>query len=76
MVNLLIGQFAADAHEGQEAGMAALAWLLIPLLAAVGAAIWGSWVSRDRTVGDIAELDGYARFRAAMEKADTRSDPV
>lgn len=49
--------------------MAALAWLLIPFFAAVGAGIWGSWVSRDRTMGDIAELNGYARFRDAMEKA-------
>ncbi|MEV7427327.1 hypothetical protein [Streptomyces sp. NPDC091212] len=49
--------------------MAALAWLLIPFFAVVGAAIWGSWASRDRTTGDIAELNGYARFRDAMEKA-------
>ncbi|MEV6423215.1 hypothetical protein [Streptomyces sp. NPDC051662] len=49
--------------------MAALVWLLIPLFAAIGAGIWGSWVSRDRTIGDIAELNGYARFRDAMEKA-------
>ncbi|MFJ2111047.1 MULTISPECIES: hypothetical protein [unclassified Streptomyces] len=47
--------------------MAALAWLLIPLFAVVGAAIWGSWAARDRTTGDIAELNGYARFRDAME---------
>ncbi|MEV7868030.1 hypothetical protein AB0P17_18430 [Streptomyces sp. NPDC088124] len=56
--------------------MAVLAWLLIPLFAVIGAAIWGSWVSRDRTIGDIAELNGYARFRDAMEKAETSSDPV
>ena len=29
--------------------MASLAWLLIPLFAAIGAAIWGSWAARDRT---------------------------
>ncbi|MFK0231886.1 hypothetical protein [Streptomyces vinaceus] len=50
--------------------MASLAWLLIPLFAAVGAAIWGSWAARDRTQGDISELAGYARFREAMDKAD------
>lgn len=50
--------------------MAALAWLLIPLFAAVGAAIWGSWAARDRTSGDISELAGYARFREAMGKAE------
>ncbi|MEU9979850.1 hypothetical protein [Streptomyces sp. NPDC050856] len=49
--------------------MAALAWLLIPLFAAVGAAIWGSWAARSRTIEDVAELAGYARFRDAMEKS-------
>lgn len=48
--------------------MAALAWLLIPLFAAIGAGIWGGWVSRDRTAEDIAELAGYARFRDAMDR--------
>ncbi|MEU9104721.1 hypothetical protein AB0D54_10175 [Streptomyces xanthophaeus] len=50
--------------------MASLAWLLIPLFAAVGAAIWGSWAARDRTQGDISELAGYARFREAMDRPD------
>ncbi|MFJ6482963.1 MULTISPECIES: hypothetical protein [unclassified Streptomyces] len=50
--------------------MASLAWLLIPLFAAIGAAIWGSWAARDRTHGDISELAGYARFREAMATAD------
>ncbi|MFG2328900.1 hypothetical protein ACGFMM_04675 [Streptomyces sp. NPDC048604] len=48
--------------------MAALAWLLIPLFAVVGAGIWAGWVSRNRTIGDVAELAGYARFRDAMER--------
>jgi hypothetical protein len=48
--------------------MAVLTWLLIPVVAAVGAAIWGSWVSKTSTGGDIAELNGYARFRDAMER--------
>ncbi|MER5312964.1 hypothetical protein ABT034_34935 [Streptomyces sp. NPDC002773] len=51
--------------------MAALAWLLIPLFAVVGAAIWGSWASRNKTIGDVAELAGYARFRDAMERSHT-----
>ncbi|MFI5616387.1 hypothetical protein [Streptomyces sp. NPDC051567] len=55
--------------------MASLAWLLIPLFAAIGAAIWGSWAARDRTQGDISELAGYARFREVMDKAD-RADTV
>ncbi|MEW2413934.1 hypothetical protein AB0953_09430 [Streptomyces sp. NPDC046866] len=50
--------------------MASLAWLLIPLIAAIGAAIWGSWAARDRTQGDISELAGYARFREAMDRSE------
>ncbi|WP_256107346.1 hypothetical protein [Streptomyces sp. ODS05-4] len=56
--------------------MAVLAWLLIPLFAAVGAAIWGGWASRDRTTGDVAELAGYARFRDAMEKVRPDAEPA
>ncbi|MCZ7458092.1 hypothetical protein [Streptomyces sp. WMMC940] len=56
--------------------MAALAWLLIPLFAAIGAAIWGSWASRNRTTGDVAELAGYARFRDAMERSHSGTDAV
>ena len=52
--------------------MAALAWLLIPLCAAIGAGLWGSWVGRNRkTIGDGTELAGYTRFREAMEKPYT-----
>ncbi len=54
--------------------MAALAWLLIPLFAVVGAAIWGSWASRNKTIGDVAELAGYARFRDAMERSHITAD--
>jgi hypothetical protein len=53
--------------------MASLAWLLIPLVAAIGAAIWASWAARDRTVGDGHELAGYERFREAMEREKTPS---
>ncbi|MFH0520786.1 hypothetical protein ACHBTE_26865 [Streptomyces sp. M41] len=54
--------------------MAALAWLLIPLVAAIGAGLWGSWANRTRKArGDGPELDGYARFRAAMEKPPSRT---
>jgi hypothetical protein len=53
-----------------EVGMAALAWLLIPLVAAIGAGVWGSWASRTRRArSDGPELIGYARFREAMEKS-------
>lgn len=49
--------------------MASLAWLLIPLFAAIGAGLWGSWAGRNRkAIGDGSELAGYTRFREAMEK--------
>jgi hypothetical protein len=51
-----------------EVGVAVLAWLLIPLVCAVGAGLWGSWAGRHRKIGDGPELAGYARFREAMEK--------
>ncbi|MET9438419.1 hypothetical protein [Streptomyces sp. NPDC006551] len=54
--------------------MTALAWLLIPLFAVVGAAIWGSWAQRNKTIGDVAELAGYARFRDAMERSRSAAD--
>ncbi|MFI6641392.1 hypothetical protein [Streptomyces sp. NPDC050504] len=56
--------------------MAALAWLLIPLFAAVGAAIWGSWAARNRTTGDVSELADYAKFREAMERTRSGSGAV
>ncbi len=74
MVNLLISQFSAIARRslgaGSEVGMGALIWLVIPLVAAVAAGLWGSWANRNHKVrSDGPELDGYARFRAAMEKS-------
>lgn len=70
MVNLLISQ--SRSSWGWEVGMGALAWLLIPLVAAVGAGLWGSWANRTRKIrSDGPELDGYARFREAMEKSRT-----
>ena len=37
--------------------MAALAWLLIPLVAAIGAGLWGGWASRNRrSIEDGTEL--------------------
>ncbi|GAA3219411.1 hypothetical protein GCM10020256_24390 [Streptomyces thermocoprophilus] len=59
---------------GRSAWGGALVWLLIPLFAAIGAGLWGSWANRTRkSRGDGPELDGYARFRAAMEKSHTGS---
>ncbi|MER7202056.1 hypothetical protein CG723_30095 [Streptomyces sp. CB01635] len=58
--------------------MAALLWLLIPLFAAVGAGLWGSWAARNRRTGDVSELNGYVRFREAMERSHTgtEADPL
>lgn len=69
--NLLIGQLRS-LDRGREVGMAALAWLLIPLVAAIGAGLWGGWASRNRkTLEDGTELAGYTRFREAMERSHT-----
>lgn len=55
--------------------MGALLWLLVPVIAALIAALWSSWTQRDRkSGGDVAELAGYARFREAMEKEHSGSD--
>lgn len=57
--------------------MAVLAWLLIPLVAAVCAGLWGSWANRTRkSRSDGPELDGYARFRAAMERSAVVERPA
>ncbi|MEE4543207.1 hypothetical protein V2S66_14660 [Streptomyces sp. V4-01] len=54
--------------------MAALAWLIIPLVAAVAAAFWGRWAGRRRSTGDGASLAGYERFRTAMENAAAEAE--
>ncbi|UQA93214.1 hypothetical protein [Streptomyces halobius] len=56
--------------------MGALLWLLIPVVAALVAVFWSTWAMSNRKSGDIAELAGYARFRAAMEKEHSASDPA
>ncbi|MEW2455263.1 hypothetical protein [Streptomyces albus] len=49
--------------------MAALAWLLIPVVAAVAVCLWGSWAGRRRVkTPDAVGVAGYERFRAAMER--------
>ncbi|GAA2256640.1 MULTISPECIES: hypothetical protein [Kitasatospora] len=50
--------------------MAALAWLMIPVVAAVAAMIWAGWAARTpRATGDPASLAEHQRFRAAMERS-------
>jgi ABC-type spermidine/putrescine transport system permease subunit II len=63
---------------GSGVVVAALAWLVIPLVAAVLAALWARWASHTRATGDGASLAGYERFRQAMqnepaEKPDTEA---
>jgi hypothetical protein len=53
--------------------MAALAWLLIPVVAGVAAAAWAAWATRSRTAADGASLAGYERFREAMRGSESRS---
>ncbi|MDX6311191.1 hypothetical protein [Actinacidiphila soli] len=53
--------------------MAALAWLLVPVVAAIAAAVWGSWAARTRSTGDGASLADYERFREAMRESDAGS---
>lgn len=49
--------------------MGALAWLVIPVVAAIAAAVWAGWAARaPRATGDGASLAGYERFRQAMER--------
>ena len=48
--------------------MGVLAWWIIPLVGGVLAALWVTWSSRTRTTGDRDSLQGYERFREAMER--------
>lgn len=54
--------------------MAALAWLVIPVIAAVLAAVYGAWAARTRSTGDARSLAGYERFREVMDRSNSRSD--
>ncbi len=56
--------------------MAALAWLIIPCVAAVLAAVWAGWAQRaPRATGDPASLAEHQRFMAAMERTTTGGAP-
>ncbi len=54
--------------------MAALAWLIIPVVAALVAMIWAGWAARTpRATGDPASLAEHQRFLAAMERSTASS---
>jgi hypothetical protein len=56
--------------RGREADVAALSWLLIPVVGAVAATLWAGWAGRSRKqAGDVDSLEGYERFREAMAKS-------
>ncbi|KJS58558.1 hypothetical protein [Streptomyces rubellomurinus] len=49
--------------------MSALAWLIIPVIAVLLAAMWAGWAQRaPRATGDPASLAEHRRFMAAMER--------
>ncbi len=57
--------------------MAALEWLLIPVIGAVAASLWAGWAARRRQrAGDVNSLAGYERFREAMAKTHSGSPDV
>lgn len=58
--------------------MAALVWLLIPVMAVCVAGLWSSWAARKRTNGggDAAGVAGYDAFRSAMERPGQPKAPV
>ncbi|MFJ9849739.1 hypothetical protein [Streptomyces sp. NPDC101150] len=45
-------------------------------MAALVATVWSTWTQRSRKAGDGEELAGYARFREAMEREHSASDPA
>lgn len=55
--------------------MAALAWLLIPLVGVLVAVVWARWAVRARSTADGASLAGYERFRTAMQPAERPPAP-
>lgn len=56
--------------------MAALAWLIIPVVAALAAMVWAGWAARaPRATGDPASLAEHERFRAAMARSTAGSAP-
>ncbi|OKI10573.1 hypothetical protein DR950_29085 [Kitasatospora xanthocidica] len=49
--------------------MGVLAWLIIPVVAVLVAALWAGWAQRaPRATGDPASLAEHRRFMAAMER--------
>ncbi|WP_175548740.1 hypothetical protein [Mangrovactinospora gilvigrisea] len=52
----------------REVEVASLVWLLIPLVALLGAVVWSVWAGRGRSTGDGSSLAGYERFQQAMRK--------
>ncbi|WP_445525296.1 hypothetical protein [Streptomyces cyslabdanicus] len=49
--------------------MAPLTWLLIPLATVFMASVWGLFAGRPRRSDDVADVERYDRFRAALGRA-------
>ncbi|MFF8946850.1 MULTISPECIES: hypothetical protein [unclassified Streptomyces] len=48
--------------------MVILSWLLIPLVAAAGASVWGWIAGRPRRIALWADLDRFERMREAFSR--------
>jgi hypothetical protein len=57
-----------------ENEMTVLAWWIIPVAGGVLAALWVAFSSRTRSTGDRDSVQGYERFRAAMERKPERPE--
>ncbi|MFF4760298.1 hypothetical protein [Streptomyces sp. NPDC001292] len=49
--------------------MTPLTWLLIPLATLFMASVWGVLAGRPRRADDVAGVERYDRFRAALARA-------
>ncbi|MCD0480899.1 hypothetical protein LO771_00330 [Streptacidiphilus sp. ASG 303] len=56
--------------------MDALLWLLIPVIAAVGAAVWAARAQRSRTPGLWRDLEQHRRMSDALARTGTDAPPA
>jgi hypothetical protein len=59
----------ADPLGNGRTTLTPLTWLLIPLATLVMASIWGVVAGRPRRADDVADVERYDRFRAALARA-------
>lgn len=51
--------------------MASILWLLIPVAAACGVAVWSGLAGRQKSVGDGSSVAEYQRFQRAMREDES-----